>query len=289
MRFDLNQRSRHQAEHLGALEEGLRRHGALDLGPNAVACWGWRVGRLHRARGRDVLVMERGYLGDRFFWTSIAWNGLNGRGTFPEYPDDGGARFRRLGLDVKPWSGGDYALIAGQVPGDMALGGRNLTPWYAEQARRASIEFGLPAKFRPHPLARRRGPVRPVLGAEMIGGDMGAALSGAAIVLTFNSNLGVDALVAGKRATCDDPGSMIHGVTEWQREAWLHRLAWKQWSMDEIRSGEALVGIVEDLRSGRFGEDRRPRGNRAQAENAAATNRHERDAAGASQGRERHP
>lgn len=287
MRFDLTQRSPHQKQAQLALEAGLRRHGAQALGANAVACWGWRVGKQHRARGRDVLVLERGYLGDRFVWTSIAWNGLNGRGTFPDYPDDGGARFRRLGLDVKPWSGGSYVLIAGQVPGDMALGGRDLRPWYAEQARRASIEFGLPAKFRPHPLAHRRGPVRPVPGAEMVEGDMAAALAGAAVVLTFNSNLGVDALVAGKRAECADVGSMIWGVCD--REAWLHRLAWKQWTLDEIRSGEALVGVVEDMRSGRYGEAGRAGGNRAQAEGAAPADRHERDAPGAAEGRERHP
>ena len=32
------------------------------------------------------------------------------------------------------------------------------------------------------------------------------------------------------------------------REAWAHALAWKQWSLDEIASGDALVGIVEALR-----------------------------------------
>ena len=32
------------------------------------------------------------------------------------------------------------------------------------------------------------------------------------------------------------------------REKWAYDLAWKQWSLDEIRSGEALAGIVEILR-----------------------------------------
>lgn len=88
----------HQGECKRALAEGLRRHGISDLGQNVVVCWGWHTGRGYRAQGRDVLVFERGYIGDRFKWTSIAWNGLNGRGTFPDYPDDGGARFRRCGF-----------------------------------------------------------------------------------------------------------------------------------------------------------------------------------------------
>lgn len=250
MQIDLNPAARHQAEHGRALVEGLKRHGIdpEQAGDNVVVCWGWRRGKAHRAAGREVLVLERGYLADRFRWSSIAWNGLNGRGEFPEYADDGGARFRSMGLELRPWSGGEYVLIAGQVPGDAALQGRDLAPWYAAQARRASIEFGLPAKFRPHPLAHRRGPVRPVPGADTIGGDMAAALVRAAVVLTFNSNLGVDAVVAGKMATCDDEGSMIWGFDSRARERWAHRLAWKQWTVDEIRSGAALGAIVEKLR-----------------------------------------
>lgn len=257
MQFDLSQRSPHQVIHLKALQEGLQRHGALDLGDNVIACWGWRNGRQHRARGRDVLVLERGYLGDRFAYTSIAWNGLNGRGEFPEYPDDGGTRFRALGLELKPWSGGEYVLIAGQVPGDAALQGRDLRTWYASEAAAAAETWRLPVKFRPHPLAYRRGPVRPVPGTEMAEGDLAQTLVGAAVVVTFNSNLGVDALLAGKSATCADSGSMIWGVSWACREQWAHRLAWKQWSIDEIRSGEALVGIVEAMRNGREVQGRR--------------------------------
>lgn len=251
MQLDLNWSARHQAEHGRALIEGLRRHDINHEqdGENVVVCWGWRRGKAHRAAGRDVLVLERGYLADRFTWSSLAWNGLNGRGEFPEYPDDRGARFRSMGLQLLPWrAGGDYVLIAGQVPGDAALQGRDLAPWYAQQASTAAQAWKLPVKFRPHPLAHRRGPVRAVPGAETIGGDMAAALAGAAVVVTFNSNLGVDAMLAGKLATCDDRGSMIWGINPADRERWAHRLAWKQWRVEEIRSGDALVGVVGGIR-----------------------------------------
>jgi hypothetical protein len=235
----------HQGAHAEALRAGLARHG-VKRDPRFVAVWGWRTGQAYRKAGREVLVLERGYLGDRFAWTSIGWNGLNGRAEFPGYPDDGGARFRALGIPLRPLRpAGDYALIVGQVPGDAALQGRDLGPWYAAQAARA---WGVPCRFRPHPLAARRGPVHTVANAPRLDGDLAESLARAAIVVTFNSNVGVDAMLAGKPVTCDDPGSMIHGVAPADREAWAHRLAWRQWSLDEIRSGAALEGVVGRLR-----------------------------------------
>lgn len=78
-----------------------------------VACWGWRLGQHLRYKGHEVLVMERGYLGDRFAWTSLGWNGLNGRSTVPEAPEDGGERFNR-NFSLAPLNPvGEYVLIVG--------------------------------------------------------------------------------------------------------------------------------------------------------------------------------
>jgi hypothetical protein len=279
MHVDLSQRAPHQVAHAEALTEGLKRHGVLGEFRNVVACWGWRSGARHYRAGRDVLVLERGYIGDRFAWTSIGWNGLNGRATFPNYPDDGGARFRRVRGPMERWrAGGDCVLLIGQVHGDAALQGRNLGGWYADTARAAADVYGLPVLFRPHPLeVRRIGVVRTVAGTEQDTGPLEVALSRAAVVVTWNSNTGVDALLAGKLTVAHDAGAMAWPVCghrlgdpgSGDREAWAHALAWKQWSMDEIRSGEALVGIVEDVRNGRYGQGRRLGGDRSQAPAAA--------------------
>jgi hypothetical protein len=232
--------SPHQKAHADALARGFAAHGVtVKTGYPAtkhVACWGWRQGKPLRERGHEVLVLERGYIGDRFAWTSLAWNGLNNRGTVPRIPLDGGERFDRhhAGL-LKPWNPqGEYVLVIGQVPGDAALQGRDLSGWYAEQAAK---DWGLPVYFRPHPLAHRRGPVRPVPGAPFKNGPLPDALQGAAWVVTFNSNTGVESYLAGKPTHVDDEGSMAWGVTN--REQWAHRLAWRQWTMDEIASGVA--------------------------------------------------
>lgn len=249
-------RARHQVDHQSAMASGLRALGhepvvtaVEQCSTKHVACWGWRHGKRLRAAGHEVLVMERGYLGDRFAWTSLAWNGLNNRGTVPEVPGDGGERFNAnfSGL-LKPENhAGSYALIIGQVPGDMSLQGRDLGRWYASQAK--SLAVDMLVMFRPHPLASRRGPVKPVPGAVMLRGDLAPALAGASVVATYNSNTGVDALLAGKNVTVADCGSMAWGVTD--RETWAHRLAWRQWTLEEIASGFALdhLGLTEPDKS----------------------------------------
>src|ERR1044072_4148985 len=136
--------SKHQTEHAQAMLAGLEMHGVkarighrvMPGTEERVVCWGWRIGQQHRAAGSDVLIMERGYLGDRFVWTSLGWNGLNNYATVPEPPCDGGVRFRaHFGHLLKPWNPqGEYVLICGQVPGDQSLRGRDLYPWYEAQA-----------------------------------------------------------------------------------------------------------------------------------------------------------
>lgn len=239
----------HQVEHAAAMRAGLDRQGVCgDVvnGPNkvrseTVVCWGWAIGQqLHRA-GHNVMVMERGYIGDRMRWTSLGWNGLNGRAKFPEAPDDGGARFREhFPGALKPYNTfGLYVLLIGQVPGDASLNGLDLEPWYAQQARAAAVTWGLPVRFRPHPVALEHGYGASVAGCETDTGPLDEALAGAACVITWNSNAGVDALLAGKFVTVADRGSMAWGVMEHEREAWAHALVWRQFTIEEIASGFA--------------------------------------------------
>lgn len=254
-------RSRHQVSHQEALAEGLRSRGHEPLlrlseqAPHAsteyVACWGWRLGATLRRAGHTVVVMERGYLGDRFAWTSLGMNGLNGRATFPEAPKDGGERFGRMAA-LQPWRDGPgYALIVGQVPGDASLQGRNLEPWYAGMAENAR-GAGLEPVFRQHPRAAERGYRQGPPGVRCHTGSLAEALSGAAQVVTYNSNTGVDALLAGVPVYADNEGSMawplasrvVGDLSRPDRESWAHNLAWRQWSLDEIADGTALKGLL---------------------------------------------
>jgi hypothetical protein len=252
-----NPRASHQVQHQEALAQGLRAHGidaVLSSSDRSrtkyVACWGWRIGKLLRNAGHEVLVMERGYLGNRFEWTSLAWNGLNGRGTFPPAPRDNGERFKKH-FCMLPWkSGGEYALIMGQVPGDASLQGRNLVPWYRQAAEQAAEAYGLPVHFRPHPVALRKGHRHVVSGTIRSAGALESALAQAAVVITYNSNSGVDSVLAGVPTVAVDEGSMASPVVAKNigemitpnRERWAAELAWK---LDEIASGVALTNLLE--------------------------------------------
>ena len=80
----------HQIECAEALVRGMRLAGdegavftseveARKREPDAMSIWGWRKGHLLRQAGWDVLLMERAFVGDRFKYCSLGWNGLNGR------------------------------------------------------------------------------------------------------------------------------------------------------------------------------------------------------------------
>lgn len=252
--------SKFQREVAEWMKQGAERHGlSVIIEPyrekvrtKLVACWGWRKGMQLRQNGHKVLVMERGYLGDRFFYTALGWNGLNNRADFRngDVPAD---RWERLFRDtMKPWKqGGDYALLMGQVRGDMSLGGRDLGGWYAETAQRMEKQYGLPVRFRPHPVSVKRGDVKCPPRAKLIDGSLQDAFAGAAVVVTFNSNSATDAVMAGVPTVTIDEGAMAWPVTAHvigqthkpDREDWGRKLAYCQWTPDEIRSGEAWAHI----------------------------------------------
>lgn len=221
-----------------------------------VACWGWRPGSRLRLLGKEVLIMERGYIGDRFKYTSLSWNGLNGYGDFPEYLDETGERFYKHGGSIKPWrEGGDYALIMGQVPNDASLRGKNLIPWYERQAAEITRIYNIPVYFRPHPDCAKRGIHQVVKGTIRSSGTLQEAFAGAAFTVCYNSNSSVDSVLAGVPCVVGDRGSMAYNMCSKQigelirpeRERWAYSLAWKQWEESEIYSGEAVKGLLWKL------------------------------------------
>lgn len=258
-----NPKAGHQITHQEALIDGLAAHGihaqarasGAAVKTRCVACWGWRLGIQLRAAGHDVLVMERGYLGDRFKWTSLAWNGLNGHAEFPKLeptPD----RFIN-NFDLKPWRpDGDYILLMGQVPGDASLQGRDLQRWYEDTAKVAETVYKKPVIFRPHPEALKKGHKQKIDGLKNCTLPLEDSLEFAHLVVTFNSNSAVNSIVEGVPAIAFDKGTMAWDVVGRRigerltpcRKKWAESLAWKQWTIQEITSGYALLPFVSRIR-----------------------------------------
>lgn len=239
-----------------AMAEGMQRHG-LEIErydgtrPPAkrdfVLTWGWRRALYAMKAGETgpFLIMERGYLGDRInTWTSAGWDGLNGRARFPKVDD--ASRFGRY-FQLAPWkAGGDYALLVGQVKGDTALIGVDIEGWYRETARKL-IESGWKVRFRQHPREIALGyPLTVVPGTERSTGTLEEDLAGAAMAVTYSSNTGTDAVMAGVPVHAEDEGSMVWpvashdlSVTRPDRRAHMAGLAWCQWQYEELASGLA--------------------------------------------------
>lgn len=255
-------RSVHQSQHMLALERGLARHGVRtrqcsargleSQRPTLCACWGWRTGKRLHDRGHDVLVLERGYIGDRFAWTSLGWNGLNGLARCSERDDPFRFESNFPGM-LRPVdeTEGDYVLVIGQVATDASLRGIDLRPWYEQRAQEAREAYRKPVFFRPHPKARP-GEKKPDI--PTLGGTLADALAGAHEVITFNSNTGVESVLAGKRTIAWDKGSMAWdvcgrevgaGPDNTDRLSWASKLAWRQWRLSEIENGAALDLALE--------------------------------------------
>lgn len=211
-----------------------------------VACWGWRNGQTFRAEGKNVLVFERGYIGDRHHFTSLGWNGLNNRADFCLPPTVDSSRFDKFGFKLEPWKKeGKIIIMMGQVIGDMSLQGLNLTDFYNNKANELRKFYKKEVYFRPHPVGLEKNRnFRPSV--PHLGGDLKDALREAHLVLTFNSNAGVDAVVNGIPALSFDKGSMAYSVTGHsvgdritpEREQWAYQLAHCQWTPEEIQNGD---------------------------------------------------
>ncbi len=249
-----SERADHQQTWGGAFAEGLRRHGwhatvQKSAGPcDLLAIWGVRrdhIIREQKQSGGEMVILERGYLADRFDWTSVSFGGgLNGRAEFRGPFEDPSRWQKHFAHLMQTWQNRDgVALICGQVATDAAVRHVDIEAFY-QHARTAFEKLGFKVRFRAHPLAKnyiRRAPSRPL--AE--------DLAQAAVAITYNSNSGVEAVLAGVPTVAMDKGSMAWDVTGHafalpptpDRTAWAHALAWKQWRMDEIAAGTCWDAI----------------------------------------------
>lgn len=83
-------------------------------------------------------------------------------------------------------------------------------------------------------------------------GSLQEALDAAALVATFNSNSGVDAVLAGVPTYAADPGSMVYELSTIyfrstpivaDRDEWCAKMAYTQWLPEEIESGQAWEAL----------------------------------------------
>jgi hypothetical protein len=219
------------------------------MGGDVLVIWN-RYGENHQLAerferaGEAVLVAENGYLGrdpEGIQYYAIARGGHNGSGTWPE---GGVERWTRLGVELAPWrAGGDYVLVA---PNRSFGSPKMIMPvGWGERTARELERAGHKVRLRPHPGTRK--PERP----------LEEDLAGARAVVIWASSVGVHALVAGVPVVCEAPYWICRGAAyrAWtpqeaddelrlDRFGAMRRLAWAQWTLSEIASGEPFQRLL---------------------------------------------
>ncbi|MCA9129207.1 MAG: hypothetical protein KDB22_19100 [Planctomycetales bacterium] len=196
------------------------------------------------------IVIELGFVHrDRYFM--VGWGGLNGRADFR---NDGCSsdRWNQLGVEPAPWRvTGDHIVLCGQVPWDASVQHRNHAQWCRETAIELRKYSDRPIVFRPHPLQPDAIDMAGTPVQVSNKASLREDLDNAWAVVTFNSNAGVEATLAGIPAFVADRGAMGYKILNRNlaliespnlpdRTQWLYDLAYTQWTLDELARGETI-------------------------------------------------
>jgi len=177
--------------------------------------------RQFAAQGRPVLVAENAAWGNEFAdscWYTLARDWHNTAGCFPV---GGPERWDDLGVELAPWRTGGEVVILPQ---------RGIGPPGVAMPR--GWGQGIKGRMRPHPGQH------PCVPLEQ-------DLARAGKVVTWGSGAAVKALVWGIPVESHMPGWIAEqDNTDAGRLAMFRRLAWAQWRMEEIASGEAFQWLL---------------------------------------------
>ena len=209
-------------ERRAAFEQGLKRIGD----PEAYVTWNRlgtadRTAKEYEARGLPVIVAENSSWGNDFqgrHWYSLALNYHNTAGMFPI---GGPERWGSLGVDLMPWRTSGETVVLPQR-GIGPIGVAMPRDWPAKQTGRV----------RSHP---GRKPSKP----------LEEDLATAGKVVTWGSGAAVKALMWGIPVESHMPNWIgEQNNTDEGRLAMCRRLAWAQWDLAEIASGEAFEWLL---------------------------------------------
>lgn len=188
-------------------------------------------------RGGLVLVVENGYYGkdaEGRQYYAIAANGHNGSGRWPDPIYD---RLSKLDIQFEPWrTEGNHILVCG-ARGIGPPGIAQPPGWEIEIQRSLQKITQRPIRIRMHP------------GNNAAKIPLADDLKDCWALVTWASNCATEALIAGIPVHYCGPfiataGAATRGIELIEnpptvdRLETFQRLAWQQWSVDEIQSGE---------------------------------------------------
>lgn len=189
------------------------------------------VARRFEKFGATVIVAENGYVRESGKWFALAKSHHSGAG---KWNVGGPERWDSIGIELQPWRTGSEIVILGQrgigEPGIAAPRG------WAETVQR---QIG--GRIRPHP-----GNNDPTVPLEH-------DLRNAKAVVTWHSAAALRALILGVPVFCAFPRWIaasaatpldrfpdLSNLDNLDRLSMFRRLAWAQWRIEEIQTGEAF-------------------------------------------------
>lgn len=251
--------ARHAAIETGLKKAGWRVEKGFGLprgGDDLLVTWTRHRG--HRescatafeAAGGRVAVCEEGYIrevrGRRHF--ALALDDHNGAG---RWRVGDARRWESFGIAPAPWRRGGRTILLREQRGIGSARMASPPLWHDDAARRLERLTQRPVVFRPHPRSRL------YAAAAKAQPPLDAALAEAHAVVTWASSLAVQALIAGVPVFYEAPhivcaGACTRGLEEIDdpprpdRRPAFERLAWAQWSLDEIASGDAFRFLLAE-------------------------------------------
>ena len=203
--------------------------------------------------GGTVWVAENGYLGaggtspkfdvhpggpKAHHYYALAQGFHNGRGTWPQ---GGPERFNILGVELKPWrTEGEHILICPNR--SFGVGAQVMHPdWATRTAERIKKHTKRPVRIRNHP------------GNDAPKRTLTEDLANAWAVVVWSSGAAVHALAAGIPTYIEAPWQILKGAAALghieaptcpQRAPFFERMAWAQWTVAEIESGDAARHLL---------------------------------------------
>lgn len=215
--------------------------------------------------GKKVIVLEVGGLKRNHLWR-VGIGGINGEADFANDTDIND-RYRKIGLELKPWFGdrGRHILICTQNPNSYQW--RNMPSvdvWLKNTIKDIRDFYEDKIIVRPHPRAHTgvgnlgkdvevQYPKR--LPDTYDDVDIDTALEDVKFVVNHCTNPGIEAALNGIPVMTGStslawPVSMKGGYmnfNEPDREDWVKRLAYIEWSTEEIASGEPIKRLMRKL------------------------------------------
>ena len=225
-------------DRLKAFVSGIERHGYRAeigfpdrIGPKDIfLTWnrinmGNVVAQKFQDLGQTVLVAENAAWGNDFLgrrWYSLARNYHNTAGCFPIGPPD---RWDSLGVELAPFRQNGSMIVLPQR-------GIGSPPTRMPAGWASSVSARYKARIRPHPGQRAAKPLE-------------QDLEGVSVAVTWGSGAAIKALMMGVSVISEMPRWIGHqDNTEAGRLDMFQTLAWAQWELHEIESGEAFACLL---------------------------------------------